>query len=229
MVKMGFVVDLTRCIGCQTCVIACKEENNTPPGVSWIRVLEIDVDDEIYHLPIMCGHCEDAPCIEGCPMKAVYRDNHGIIRTNYTKCIGRRSCINACPYNARFLIVKEAYFDEGEPYRDVKKITEFKRGTSCNCTLCYNRILKGLDPACVEACPTGALIFGDFEDVNSQVSVLVKESRAFRMVIDRAKPRIYYLAPSEDYAKKIMEVAKRALQKEEDNDWSLLGLGKYLA
>ena len=136
-----------------------------------------------------------------------------IIRTDYTKCIYKRLCIRACPYNARFSIVKEAYFDEGEPYREVKKVMEFKRGTSCNCTLCYHRTLKGLNPACVEACPTDALMFGDFEDSNSQVSVLAREPRAFRIVIEKAKPHIYYLAPSEDDAKKIMEAVKKALQK----------------
>ena len=112
MAKLGMVIDLKRCMGCQTCALGCKMQNNVPMGTLWNRILTDggeDVDSargefpnlQKSWMPLACLHCENAHCVKVCPVGATYRDNDGRVLINYDRCIGCRYCMAACPYNAR--------------------------------------------------------------------------------------------------------------------------------
>lgn len=140
------VIDLNKCNGCQSCVIACKARNRTAPGYFLTKVLEVETPGPssftISFNPVNCNQCEDPPCVPACPEKATYKLGNGIVFTDWKLCKGFGDCVDACPYGARSL---DSRFDNR-----VDK-----------CDFCLDRIEAGLPPACVENCPPGARIFGD--------------------------------------------------------------------
>ena len=171
----GMLIDLKKCIGCHACSVACKEAHGTPPSVTRSRV-ERKTEGTYPNVrknivPMLCMHCENAPCAEVCPTGATVQRADGIVTVNKDECIGCKSCMNACPYGARYYREDEnGYFGEVlNEYEEVMYPT-MPKGTVDKCTFCAERIDagKGEVQACVAACPAGARLFGDLEDIKAQ-------------------------------------------------------------
>ncbi len=202
MTRLGMVIALARCVGCQGCTVACKAEHGTPAGVFWARVLEKETgkfpSSKRFFIPLLCNHCETPACLEVCPTGATYKREDGIVLIDYDKCIGCRYCMMACPYNVRFFLsTVNGYFSGNgrTPYEE-KMYDKWQVGTVVKCTLCAHRVDQGLEPACVVACPTSARIFGDIEDPNSEPSVLIRERAGFQLLPDAGtNPSVWYLPP----------------------------------
>lgn len=172
MARYGMIIDLERCNGCNACVLACKVEHNAPDGILYTMILEREVGQypnagRIF-FPVLCNHCEDAPCIPVCPTKATYARDDGIVLIDWDKCIGCGSCIAACPYDQRFKVKdsRSAAAEDGSSYThpDAYEIPE---GVPVKCDFCFHRVDQGRKPACVEVCPTQARIFGDLDETAS--------------------------------------------------------------
>lgn len=179
MARFGMAVDLDRCVGCQACAVACAVENEVPEGFARRRVGEAvvgwDLDDlRLQFLHMQCYHCANPPCIPVCPTGATHINRDGLCLVDYNICIGCRACVSACPYGMRY------------PH---------PRGFVDKCSMCDHRIYSGRHPACVEACPTGALVFGDLDDPNSAISRAA--AAASRVEADRpetgARPKFLFL------------------------------------
>ena len=216
--RYGMVIDTRRCVGCKACVVACKIENKTPPGVYYTVVTE-DVGDSPFDRPRFmtkpCFHCDDPPCTDVCPVSATFkREQDGIVVVDYDRCIGCRYCITACPYGAR-------YFDFGESYPTTESGTawasvpspeygqyrvreegESPVGNVRKCTFCLHlqdkdgRYSKeeGRWPACAKSCTGHAIHFGDFMDKESEVSLLLEERQSVRLKEELGtKPNVHYL------------------------------------
>jgi molybdopterin-containing oxidoreductase family iron-sulfur binding subunit len=196
------VIDLKRCIGCNACVLACKQENGTPPGIHFARVITREVgtypQSKRTFLPVLCNHCDDAPCVKACPTGASYTRPDGIVLVDNDLCIGCRACAVACPYMNRHYVAPgllQAGYD-GKPLSpyEALKYLDFQEGTTSKCTLCAHRIDRGLEPACVVTCPTDARIFGDLEDQNSRPRKLIEERKGWTLLPEsNTKPSVYYL------------------------------------
>ena len=158
--RAGMLVDLDRCIGCHSCSVSCKTENDVPLGNFRMRVryLEQPDDAKITFAPMICMQCVDAPCLKACPSKAIKKGVDGRILIDEAKCDLEEECVTACPYGAIFINIE-------------KEVAE-------KCDLCQHRTDVGLDPACVDNCPTDALIFGDLEDPESRISKLAEKQKA---------------------------------------------------
>jgi tetrathionate reductase subunit B len=178
-VQYGMVIDVRRCIGCHACTVACKSEFDVPLGVnrSWVEYVEKGVYPNVGRsfLPRLCNHCSEPPCVDVCPTDATWkRDEDGIVVIDSGLCIGCKYCIQACPYDARFL-------------NPVTKVAE-------KCDFCIHRVSKGLAPSCVNTCVGGARIFGDLGDPDSDVSKLVASNEV--TVLRRemgTSPNVYYI------------------------------------
>jgi Fe-S-cluster-containing dehydrogenase component len=172
--RWAMFIDISKCYGCMACVVACAAENNVPIGVfrTWVE-RHVLPDGSMIFIPKQCNHCDNPPCVKPCPTGATYRTEDGLVLVDARKCIGCGACIVSCPYGAR-------YFNP---------VT----GAADKCTFCAHRIYQGRLPACVEACPTRARIFGDLNDENSEVRKMV--SGASTQVLKPetgAKPQIFY-------------------------------------
>ena len=211
MTRYGMVIDLKRCIGCQSCVVACKMENFLPPGIKWARVRDYTTGTyprtSRNYLPTPCMHCEDAPCVDVCPTGASYKRADGIVLVDYDKCSGCRYCVVACPYGSRYFNdEKDGQFPVGLTPPEVLGYKEHKLGSVEKCTFCAHRIDEGVGsglkpgvdweatPACVNACPVGARVFGDLSDPNSEVSQLVRNRHGFQLQSEMGtEPSVFYL------------------------------------
>lgn len=177
--RYGMVIDLRKCIGCSACTYACKQENNVPIGKfrTWVKIVERGRYPNVMKdsLPIICNHCEKPICVTVCPVKASYQRKDGIVLIDYDKCIGCGLCMQACPYDVRFL-------------HPVQKIVH-------KCTFCIHRLDRGLQPACVETCMTRARVFGDLNDPKSEVSRLVA-TKPIHVLKPEAgtEPQVYYIS-----------------------------------
>jgi molybdopterin-containing oxidoreductase family iron-sulfur binding subunit len=187
MAKLGMIIDLARCIGCDACTIACQTENATPPGIHYAPVYRKEVGKypqaKIMFLPTLCMHCEDAPCMKACPTGAISkREKDGIVLVDQDKCCGSKACIAACPYGAlHFYEEKKGHYGEDCTPPEERGLKKFTPGTAQKCTFCVHRVDKGLEPACVITCPTHCRIFGDLDDPESQVSRLTRERNAIAL------------------------------------------------
>jgi molybdopterin-containing oxidoreductase family iron-sulfur binding subunit len=217
--RYGMVIDTRRCVGCRACVVACKAENKTPPGVSYTVVLEQVIgnrpDDKPLFMTKPCFHCENPPCVGVCPVSATFkREQDGIVVVDYERCIGCRYCITACPYGARSFDFGENYPQFGvgttlaqlpsPEYRQyrVREADRSPVGNVRKCTFCvhlqdeqghYDKS-AGRWPACAKTCPGLAIHFGDFNDAASDVSRLLRERQAIRLKEELgAEPNVYYL------------------------------------
>ncbi|MFW5941081.1 MAG: sulfate reduction electron transfer complex DsrMKJOP subunit DsrO [Chloroflexota bacterium] len=203
----AMVIDQQKCVGCGHCTLACRAHNDVPPEMSWNRIVE-DEEDETF-LSIPCMHCEDAPCVHVCPVKATYQRADGIVMMDYDRCIGCRYCEMACPYASRSFNWKEFSGDNpAVPTWGQPDVPRRPRGVVEKCTFCVERIDRGLQngltpgvdkaatPACVVACPTGARLFGDLNDPESPVSKALARYPSFRLRENLGTgPRVYYLPP----------------------------------
>lgn len=224
MALWGMVIDLDRCTGCQACVMACKAENNVPAVgakeasrgriISWMHVLtetdEERADGKFRFLPRPCLHCDDPPCTKVCPVYATYRNPEGIVAQIYARCIGCRFCMAACPYNAKYF---NWYTYQKEAPGQNPDVSVRSKGVVEKCTFCHHRLQKAREralaehreiepgeyvPACAEACPARAIVFGDLSDPTSEVSKLARSPRAFRLQEELGtKPKVIYLTEGE--------------------------------
>ena len=203
--KWGMVVDLDKCTGCQACVVACQSENNIPintedifnqrRAIEWIRIERYwegeFPDAKARFIPLLCQHCDDAPCEPVCPVYATYHNDQGLNVQVYNRCIGTRFCANNCPYIVRFFNFWEPEWPDSLKNQLNPNVTVRSRGIMEKCTFCVQRIRRstrdaakegrtledgdrGLSPACVNSCPTNTLMFGDLMDPGSKVGQIVE-------------------------------------------------------
>lgn len=223
----GMVIDLHRCVGCGGCDLACKSENNTPVGINWAdhkTEMKGEFPNVTYeHMPTLCNHCEEAPCVAVCPTNAMHKNANEMVVHDPSICIGCKRCMEADPYGvisfntkSPFLayevddskIVKNGTFSKQElsdlsnapfpyfnPARGANEYEAIRRkGVVEKCTFCDHRVKKGMAPACVVACPADARVFGDLNDPKSEVSIALK-SYKHKVLKPEAgtKPRVYYI------------------------------------
>ena len=208
--KWAMVIDVKACVGCRRCVYACVKENNIgrTSGFTYIQVLQMEEGSmdlesadanyteggrpDKWYLPVQCMHCAKPTCVYGCPVKATWKEPDGIVVIDYDKCIACRNCMITCPYYARHF----NWVDPEVPKNEInpKVPLEEKTGVVEKCTFCVQRSRNGQTTACTEACPVGARKFGDLNDPNSDVSVLLKTRRAFRLKEELGnEPMIWYV------------------------------------
>ncbi|MEQ6388185.1 4Fe-4S dicluster domain-containing protein [Bacillaceae bacterium S4-13-58] len=203
--RYGMAIDLEKCMGCHTCSISCKMQNNVPDGMLWNRVLTEGGGDnidraggeyphlEMNYRPVACMHCDNAPCIKVCPVGATYMDDNGRVLIDYDKCIGCRYCMAACPYKVRTFNWQEPERMTGFNYGDAE-VPVRPKGVVEKCTFCKERTDQGLEPACVESCPSEARVFGDLNDPDSLVSKLIKSRTSERLLEHLGtEPKVHYL------------------------------------
>lgn len=228
--KWGMVVDLDRCTGCQACVVACQAENNIPLNteqiflqrrvMEWIRIERYweghYPDIRARYIPIMCQQCDNAPCEPVCPVYATYHNDQGLNVQVYNRCVGTRYCANNCPYHARFFNFWQPVWPATLDNQLNPDVTVRWRGIMEKCTFCIQRIRRAqrealregrtlrdgdVVPACVQACPTDALVFGDLLDPQSRVSQMAKSKRAYKVIEDLGTgPNVIYLKKVDPYA-----------------------------
>jgi len=216
----GLMVDLNKCTGCNNCVVACISENNVAVVgkeevknrriMHWMRIDRYFSDEpenpKVFHQPVMCQHCDNAPCENVCPVSATMHSNEGLNQVAYVRCIGTKYCINNCPYRVRrfnwYKFVKNDKFDFNQNSELSRlalnpDVTVRERGVVEKCSFCVQRIqekkmeakLEGrplrdgeILPACVQSCPSGALVFGNMNDPGSKVSKLKSEERNYHLL-----------------------------------------------
>ncbi len=205
MTKLAIGIDLHRCIGCNTCALACKMQNNVPDGMLWNRVLTencelFDGAEGTYphltrtYVPLACQHCSNAACQRVCPTGATYTDEKGRVQIDYQKCIGCRMCMAACPYNARVFNWNDPVRSTGANWGDGRVPTR-EKGMMEKCTLCKERTDAGDEPMCVHCCPTDARVFGDLDDPDSEISQLERSESAQRLLESKGtRPAVFYVS-----------------------------------
>lgn len=204
------VIDLNRCVGCQTCTIACKHHNATTPDVQWRRVLDIEQgtfpDVQRFFMVTGCQHCEDAPCVPVCPTGATYKRDDGIVAIDYDQCIGCGYCAVSCPYHARTIVKDQNWYYDQETVQEQAVAQPERIGVAQKCTFCSDRVDSGLTqgltpgvdpeatPACSASCIAQAITFGDWNDSNSPVN-RVSEGRGLLQLNAETgtDPQIKYL------------------------------------
>ena len=176
--RYGFAIDLSRCIGCHACSLACKAEHQIPVGVHrcWVKSVEQGVFPDTARLffPVLCNQCDHAPCVAICPTGALFTRPEGIIDVDGEACIGCRACMQACPYDQLFI----------DP----------NTRTAEKCNFCANRLETGLLPTCVSVCPTECRVFGDLNDEGGALARLVRtRSVKVRKPEKATGPKIFYI------------------------------------
>jgi Fe-S-cluster-containing dehydrogenase component/formate-dependent nitrite reductase membrane component NrfD len=174
----GFIIDNRKCIGCHACTVACKSEHDVPIGVNrtWVKYIEKGTFPQTSRLfsVLRCNHCDNAPCVEICPVTALYRRADGIVDFDNRRCIGCRACMQACPYDALYI----------DP----------ETRTAAKCNYCAHRVDRGLEPACVNVCPTHAIISGDLDDPQSEIAQLRDRHHVTARKPEKGTlPALYYI------------------------------------
>jgi len=178
----GFIIDNRKCIGCHACTVACKTENHVPLGVNrtWVKYVEKGrfPNTRRYFQVTRCNHCEEPPCVEICPVTAMYQRKDGIVDFDADLCIGCKACMQACPYDAIYI----------DP----------ERNTAAKCNYCAHRTEVGLEPACVTVCPEQAIIAGDLDEASSNIAqMLERHTVRVRRPEQGTKPKLYYIEAEE--------------------------------
>jgi molybdopterin-containing oxidoreductase family iron-sulfur binding subunit len=192
-VRWGMLIDTAQCSeGCNACVGACNRENGLSGGTTatdsqWIRKINLKDtgNGRELSLPMMCQHCEHPPCVDVCPTTASFKRADGIVLVDKHRCIGCRYCMMACPYKARSFV--------HEPLHDQNPDVPRGKGTVESCTLCVHRVDQGMQPACAEACPNQAILFGDLNDPESVIAQKVRSVATTQVRADlRLNPGVRY-------------------------------------
>lgn len=214
-VLFGYAINISKCQGYRDCVDACIKENNQgrDSQVQYIRVLEmpngtmdLEKSDHYYnpetvpsegkyYLPVQCMQCADPPCVKACPVEATWMEPDGIVVVDYNWCIGCRYCMTACPYWARHFNWTTPEIPPGElnPTTHYLGNRPRPRGVVEKCHFCVQRTRKGLQPACMEACPTGARVFGNLLDPTSEIRYVLENKKVFRLKEDLGTdPKFWY-------------------------------------
>ena len=204
--RYGMVIDLKRCYGCYSCSVACKAANHTPKGIDFARCIQGEIG--IYPsalrqmLPTLCMQCSEPECLKVCPTGATQQNEAGVVTVDSDLCMGCKYCMMACPYGQRHAVSGwDTYFPHSEedldPYQAYAKARWEEKngyGMATKCDFCYERVQGGGRPACVESCPAKARIFGDLDDPESEVSILIRRSRGFQLNPEfGTNPSVYYL------------------------------------
>jgi Fe-S-cluster-containing dehydrogenase component/formate-dependent nitrite reductase membrane component NrfD len=181
MARYGFLIDQDTCIGCHACTVACKAEHDVPLGVNrtWVKYIESGTFPNVTrNFAVMrCNHCENAPCVTICPTGALFHRDNGIVDFDTASCIGCKSCMNACPYDA-------LYIDPAEH-------------TAQKCNFCAHRVEVGLQPSCVVVCPTQSIIAGDLDDPASRIRQMIAgHDVAVRAPEQGTRPKLFYKGAS---------------------------------
>lgn len=184
--RYAMLVDLRKCVGCQACTIGCSIENQAPIGQfrTTVKQYEVTLDNgstqaknvTSFMLPRLCNHCENPPCVAVCPVQATFQREDGIVMVDNERCVACAYCVQACPYDARFINEETLTADK--------------------CTFCAHRIEEGLLPACVETCVGGARVIGDIKDPGSEISLLMAKHRQEIKVLKPeagTQPHVFYI------------------------------------
>ena len=176
--NFGFVIDNRKCIGCHACTVACKAEHEVPVGVNrtWVKYIEKGTFPDTRRLfsVMRCNHCADAPCVEICPVTALFTRKDGIVDFDNRRCIGCKSCTQACPYDAIYMQPDDH--------------------TAAKCNYCTHRVDIGLEPACVNVCPEHAIVSGDMDNPETEISqLLARETVSVRKPEKGTKPKLFYI------------------------------------
>lgn len=171
------VIDTSRCVGCEACVVACKTENRVPMGAyrDWVvqETRGVFPQLELLIQSQRCNHCSDAPCVTNCPTGASFYRGDGTVQIDRDRCTGCRACMEACPYDARF-VHPDGFVDK--------------------CTLCVHRLDRGKPTACQEVCPTSAIATGDLDDPRSEVSLRLRRGNVSVVTPEAGtKPNVFYV------------------------------------
>jgi Fe-S-cluster-containing dehydrogenase component len=222
-IRWAMVIDLGKCVGCHACTVACVAENKLPPGVVYRPVLEEEIgrypNVRRRFIPRPCMQCQNPPCVKVCPVTATYKNPQGVTVMDYTRCIGCRYCLVACPYAARTSDFGE-WYTGGTPDQPQNSIlgrsacgngyesrpaAEYKRqwpprgkgspvGNARKCHFCLHRLAVGMLPACVTTCIGRATFFGNVNDSESMMAELTADSRIFVLKPELStRPSVYYL------------------------------------
>ena len=227
MPKWGMVIDLNKCTGCGECVAACKVENNVAivgreesgneRTMLWMDILTIHEGEyphvKVRYIPRPCYHCDNPPCTKVCPVRATYLNEEGIVTQIFPQCIGCRYCMAACPYTVKSYDWYQPWWPKEMASALNPDVSVRPAGVVEKCTFCIHRLQKAKEqvaaegrelreddyiPACVESCPTQAFSFGDLDNRDSEVSKLVRNPRAHRLLEELGtKPKVYYLSEVE--------------------------------
>ena len=190
--RFGMLVDMRKCIGCQACTVSCSVENLPPIGQFRTTVLQYEIDKPggaapaMVSLPRLCNHCDEPPCVPVCPVQATFQRTDGIVLVDNERCVGCGYCVQACPYDARFI--------------------NHETNTADKCTFCAHRVDAGLLPACVETCVGGARIFGDINDAEGELARRLKEAQPQLKVLKpelETAPRVFYIGLDERFTGKV--------------------------
>ncbi len=176
--NFGFIIDNRKCIGCHACTVACKAEHDVPVGVNrtWVKYVEKGEYPHSRRLfsVMRCNHCDDAPCVEICPVEALHTRDDGIVDFDNRRCIGCKACMQACPYDALYI----------DP----------ETHTAAKCNYCAHRVDIGLEPACVNVCPEHAIISGDMDDPASEISQLLSREQVHARKVEKGtRPKLFYI------------------------------------
>ncbi|MFI8605720.1 4Fe-4S dicluster domain-containing protein [Cellulophaga baltica] len=214
-VLFGYAFNISKCQGYMNCVSACVEENNQDRNseMQYIRIHEMKdgegfkfdkADDNYYHevpaeghfyMGTQCFHCDNPPCVEVCPVQATWKEEDGLVVIDYDWCVGCRYCMAACPYDGRRFNWSKPEVPENEVNKNQHYLGNRmrKKGVMEKCTFCVQRTRKGKNPACVEACPTGARIFGNLLDPKSTIRWVLENKKVFRLKEDLGtEPKFWY-------------------------------------
>lgn len=194
--RYAMVVDLRKCVGCQACTVGCSIENQAPIGQfrTTVKQYEVTLDDgstafqdvKSFMLPRLCNHCDNPPCVAVCPVQATFQREDGIVMVDNSRCVACAYCVQACPYDARFINEETLTADK--------------------CTFCAHRLEDELLPACVETCVGGARVIGDINDPNSAVSRLLAAHQKDIKVLkpnENTKPHVFYIGMNERFTQQI--------------------------